>query len=225
MTEEETMTKYGKIYSFYYNGQNGSATPSNVVTPPSGSCVAVANYYQNNFSQSINAGSQQQSQIQYIPTWPLAALGGQLGIQNYYGQIIGYTPAQSVLYSNSGWDGSLPPESDEQKNERLKREVQRKAAAARAEKLLFTILTPAQVRSYSDDNYFDIPVNERTYRLRKGRSMNVELIEAGKAKIKFCAHPDNAHDVPIPDVMLSQLLMLQANEAEFLRIANRRVIQ
>jgi hypothetical protein len=120
-----------------------------------------------------------------------------------------------------------PPETPQEKAEREKRQAARKAAETRAERLLFTILTPSQVKQYTDDRFFDvtIPATGRIYRLRHGRSMNVELIEAGKPKIKFCAHPHNAYEVPVPDVLLSQLLMLKSSEQAFLQIANRQVIQ
>ena len=122
------------------------------------------------------------------------------------------------------------PETAEQTAARVKRELEhqakRKAASLRAESLLFTILTPAQVRQYTDDACFDVEVNGRVYRLAcNSRSGNVTLLEKGKPKFKYCAHPHDAHDVPIPDVLLSQLLMLKSNETEFLRIANRTVLQ
>jgi len=103
--------------------------------------------------------------------------------------------------------------------------AKREAAQLRAEKLLFTILTPTQVRSYKDDSYFETMVNGRLYRIKNRVSGNVELIEEGRAVAKYCAHPTDAYETPVPDVMLSQLLMLQSNEAEFLRVANRTVLQ
>lgn len=146
---------------------------------------------------------------------------------NWYGSLGGaYAGGQSasVTYNSIAWPWERVLETPEEKVKRETRALQRKAAEQRAEKLLFSILTPTQVKQYTDDNYFDCPVGERIYRLRKGRSMNVELIEAGRAKIKFCAHPDDQL-IPVPDVLLSQLLMLQANEQGFLQIANRTVLQ
>lgn len=119
-------------------------------------------------------------------------------------------------------------ETPEQKAERQKqyaeREAKRKAAECRAENLLFTILTPSQVRQYKDDRFFETNINGRIYRLHsRSRSRNVELIEAGKPTVQYCAHPGEP-DLPIPDVLVSQFLMLQSNEAEFLRIANRTML-
>lgn len=135
------------------------------------------------------------------------------------GQMGNYNPASTIYYHG------LEELTPEEKAKLAEREAKRKAADRRAENLLFSILTPTQVKQYTDDDCFEVPVGERLYRLRKGRSMNVELIEAGKPTIKYCAHPVNAYTLPVPDVMLSQLLALKANEAEFLRIANRTVLQ
>jgi hypothetical protein len=124
---------------------------------------------------------------------------------------------------------SCDPETAEEKAARLKREeeheAKRKAASLRAESLLFTILTPQQVRQYTDDNYFDVVIDNRTYRIKKGYSRNIELIEGGKPTALYCAHPADAYSTPVPDAMLAQLLMLRGNEQEFLRIANRTALR
>jgi hypothetical protein len=164
---------------------------------------------------SLTFGSQQQLDAQWVSYYYNNFL------QNQYMNIM-YQP---VMH---------PPETVQERAEREARYekklaeelAKREAAKLRAEKLLFTILTPTQVKQYTDDGYFDCPVNERIYRLHnRSRSMNVELIEAGKPTIKFCAHPYDAHNVPIPDVMLSQMLMLRADEQTFLQLANRVVLQ
>jgi hypothetical protein len=168
-----------------------------------------------------------------------AALGSQLW--NFGGQqyALGNIASAQWQYNNAQWQYQIPRWSwrdveDGQQHadlmaklaaEDAKRLAKRKAAALRAESLLFTILTPAQVKSYKDDGFFEQEVNERIYRIRSGRARNVELIEAGKVTALYCAHPSDAYDCPVPDVMLSQLLALRANEAEFLRIANRTVMQ
>lgn len=174
-------------------------------------------------SNSGQSAASAYPQVQYPRIEWSVASSGQLEYSyysHYYNQTLTYPTPSSIIYRMSPWDET---ETAAQKAEREKRAVERLAATARAEKLLFTILTPEQVRSYKDDDYFDVPVKERIYRLRKGRAMNVELIEAGRGKIKFCAHPSD-HSIPVPDVMLSQLLMLKANEAGFLQIANRSAI-
>ena len=161
--------------------------------------------------------------------WDYGAMNGDATAATIAYQSVMYNMHYNALLGNQTRYLYNYRETDEQATQRLKeemkREAKREAAARRAEKLLFTILTPSQVKQYTDDAHFDLPINGRVYRIRAGRSGNVQLIEAGKPKFQYCAHPTDAHDTPIPDVMLSQLLMLQSNEAEFLRIANRTVLQ
>jgi hypothetical protein len=161
------------------------------------------------------------SNLKYeVTNWYQALVGGAY-IQS------GATAANSIIYSNLGQQA---PETAEEKAARVKRfaelEAKRKAASLRAEHLLFTILTPSQVRQYTDDAYVEQEIDGRIYRLHcNSRSGNVILLEDGKPKFKYCAHPIDAHDVPMPDVLLSQLLMLKTDEQAFLKIANRTVLQ
>lgn len=107
---------------------------------------------------------------------------------------------------------TYPPETPEQVEKRT-------AAIKRAEGLLFTILKPEQVRQYEDHGYFETEIDDRTYRIKKGRSGNVYLVKNGKEVARYCAHP--ATWTPDQDVMISQLLMLKTNEKRFLETANR----
>lgn len=120
----------------------------------------------------------------------------------------------------------VTPESEEQTAARLKyekeREEKRKAAEKRAEDLLLALLDDEQTAQYLADGYFDTAINDKVYRIKNGCAGNVELIVAGKAKYRYCAHPE--HFLPNQDVMLSQLLMLKHDEGRFLAIANRTVL-
>jgi hypothetical protein len=115
------------------------------------------------------------------------------------------------------------PETDEQRLDRERREAEYKAkedaATKRAEEMLFLLLNDEQRKQYEDYGYFETKVDDRLYRINKGRAMNVELIEGGVAKFKYCALPKDY--MPAPDVMAAQLLMLQTDEKRFLSIANR----
>jgi hypothetical protein len=170
-------------------------------------------------NSSLTFGSQQQLDSQWMSYYYSNF------IQNQYMNVM-YQPVMHPPVMH-------PPETAQERAEREARYekklaeelAKREAAQLRAEKLLFTILTPTQVKQYTDDGYFDCPVNERLYRIKNRVSGNVELIEGGRAVAKYCAHPTDAYETPVPDVMLSQLLMLQSNEAEFLRVANRTVLQ
>lgn len=118
---------------------------------------------------------------------------------------------------------SQQPETQEQREARLKvqaeYEAKRKAAAQRAEQLMFTILKPEQVRQYQDHGYFETEVSDRIYRIKKGRAQNIEQIVNGKPILRLCAHPSEW--MPDADNMVAQFLMLRTDEAKFLATANK----
>jgi hypothetical protein len=130
-----------------------------------------------------------------------------------------------------------PIETAEQRMRREAAEVKRAAeqkadgerrvkAQKRAKKLLQDCLTPEQLKCYEEHQFFDVVIDGKTYRIRQGTHGNVRLLDKDKdGKVKevrsFCIQPGG---VPDEDAMLSQKLLLEANEAEFLRIANARII-
>ena len=100
--------------------------------------------------------------------------------------------------------------------------VEKAAADERAEKLLVDHLTPQQYEQLRACGYFEVNVKGRTYRIFRGWSMNVQLVDGGGKKLRsYCAVP-KLH-VPIADQMLAQKLMLEFEEHEFLRVANVRL--
>jgi hypothetical protein len=108
-----------------------------------------------------------------------------------------------------------------------KAEAERRVKAQRrAKRLLQDCLTKDQRESYEKHGFFDVVVQGKTYRIRQGTHGNVKLLGADKeGKVRevrsFCIQPGG---VPDEDAMLSQKLLLEANEGEFLRIANARDI-
>lgn len=102
--------------------------------------------------------------------------------------------------------------------EHLKKQQAKELACQKATELLFHFLTGEQKNQYQERGYFETTVKERTYRIKKGRSGNVQLIEKGKPRVQYCVHPEE--DVPDQDTMLAQLLLLRTDESEFLRLAN-----
>ncbi len=162
----------------------------------------------------------------WMHNWPQITTTLNANYANYYNvyaQLAG-TPASSLIYDYTTLITGA--ETAEQTAKRLKEKAERAAAEHRAQNLLFTILTPSQVKQYTDDSYFEIEVNGRTYRLNKrSYSRNVELIVGGKVKEIYCAHPSDAHVLPVPDTLLAQMLMLKSDEQGFLRVANRTVVQ
>lgn len=92
-------------------------------------------------------------------------------------------------------------------------------AQARARALLMTSLTPAQRESLEKFRFFDIEISGKTYRIHQGTHGNVRQVENGREVVTFCAQPEG---VPTEDAMLAQKLMLETDEAAFLRVANAR---
>lgn len=111
--------------------------------------------------------------------------------------------------------------------ERQYAEQQRQAMLAqqagnKAEKLLIEHLTPAQAQSLAGRGYFDVQIGDKTYRIHRGTHGNVRLLDgAGREKTLYCVQPGG---VPTADAMLAQKLHLEANEQEFLRVANARAL-
>lgn len=109
----------------------------------------------------------------------------------------------------------------------LVRVAEEAEARIRAEALLLDHLTPDQRDEYRRDGRFHLLVGERRYRITRGRSGNVRLIEeraGAEVEVEsYCIHPEAL--VPDEDTMLAQKLLLEADEAAFRRIANitRRV--
>lgn len=93
-------------------------------------------------------------------------------------------------------------------------------AVDRAARLLQSVLTPEQQAEWLRERHFHINVGERRYRIKAGRSGNVELVDKqGAPLVRYCAHPEG-YDLPDGDVLVGQVLALQHREAEFLRVAN-----
>lgn len=94
-------------------------------------------------------------------------------------------------------------------------------AGAKARRLLLENVSEAQRQSLEAHGYFDVPVNGRTYRIHQGTHGNVRRLENGVETVSLCAQPLG---VPACDAMLAQKLMLETDEAAFLRIANARAL-
>lgn len=103
-------------------------------------------------------------------------------------------------------------------------EGERQRARERAQLLLREALNPKQREQFSKEGFFDLesirPDGERRiYRIRRGRSRNVQQITPeGRILKTLCAHPILA--VPDEDTMLAQKLWLETQEDAFLRLAN-----
>lgn len=109
-------------------------------------------------------------------------------------------------------------ETAEELAEREKKDAIRQAAAKRAEELLNSLLDDKQREQYGAHKHFDVDVAGKIYRLAPYD--RVRLLEAGKATIAYCIHPDHMHGLPAADVLIAQKLLLETNEAHFLKTAN-----
>lgn len=109
------------------------------------------------------------------------------------------------------------------------RALDKSRAIARAEAVLLSALSPTQQAQYRQFGNFDVTVTSKSlfrrvvtstrhYRITSDPAYNVLLIKNGKTFRRYCAIP--CENVPQPYIMLSQLLMLQTDEAKFLVTAN-----
>lgn len=109
-------------------------------------------------------------------------------------------------------------------NERLLNEQREKEAIAvkRAEDLLHSYLDEANSERYRKERYIEVwSQSGRRFRIRAGRAHNIhELSLEGTAIREFCIHVRD--NVPNPDNVLAQKLMIEHREADFLQIANMK---
>jgi hypothetical protein len=102
-------------------------------------------------------------------------------------------------------------------------EARRKADAC-ARELLFSALDPQQRADFERSSRFEVTVGEHVYRISPHNS--VERLEPGSGKVlaTFCIHGSPRDDLPPHDVALTQKLLLESDELEFLRVANMTLI-
>ena len=93
--------------------------------------------------------------------------------------------------------------------------------AARAEALLRDLLTEDERRRLARDGYLGVPSPSRpsrTYRVPRRRGL-VRVYEGGALVMTLCVGPVGW--LPDGDVILLHKLMIEGDEAEYLRVANR----
>ncbi len=94
-------------------------------------------------------------------------------------------------------------------------------ARERSRQLLLRNLTPAQRAEFERTGTFKVRggTSGQPYRITYGTTANIEVLTpSGTVCRRLCAGPVG---VPIPAMMLAQKLMLETQEAEFVRIAAR----
>lgn len=176
------------------------------------------------FAMGRNAwyGDYPQSMNYYNTGNSTTVYGSDLGVLANINAYVTFNTAMTHQFITYGGFG--PPETVEERLARETREVEQAtkklAANNRAEELLFSFIGKDRAKQYQERKFFEVVVNGKTYRIYKGRSMNVQLVEGEKKLVTYCAHP-NAF-VPDGDTMLAQYLMLTTDEKKFLEIANKR---
>ncbi len=105
-----------------------------------------------------------------------------------------------------------------------KEQAEREAAEKRAEELLIRCLDAEQRKQFRKEKKFKVIGGDgATFELGYTRSGNAREFDAdGKPIARFCIHP--REDVPIPDVLLAQKLMLETDPASFRKIANKTAL-
>lgn len=95
-------------------------------------------------------------------------------------------------------------------------------ADARAERLLLSRLTDAQRDEYRQRKRITLKVKSgRRYVLERGWSYNVtQLTRGGKPRRKLCVVTDTPFQLPMADVLLTQMVLLCNDERGFLKTAN-----
>lgn len=132
------------------------------------------------------------------------------------------TPAPRVvteedLARNRRWELQREAQLEEQRVAR----AARAAAEAKAEELLRANLSEAQRQELEQHDWFlVIGKTGEIFRIRRGRSANVDVIDPKTGAIvkRLCAHP-NVH-CPDADTMLAQKLHLEDDAQSFIRVAN-----
>lgn len=106
------------------------------------------------------------------------------------------------------------------RREAAARQAERDKAIETARRLLMENLTPEQLEQFKrDQSFVVVGRNHRRFRIREGRSANVDVINPdGRISHRLCAHPQE--QVPDFDTMLAQKLMLEHDDEHFMRLAN-----
>lgn len=110
-----------------------------------------------------------------------------------------------------------------QEEQRLEAKRLKEVADQKALDLLMRFLEDEQLQQLESEGAFVVKTKEREYRIEKGWQGNVkELNKDGEAIASWCIHPSKK--VPHQDNMLAQKFLLETNEDDFRRIANRTAL-
>lgn len=108
-----------------------------------------------------------------------------------------------------------------EQRERLREQKEKVAIAqAKAKALLRSVLDEQQLEDYdSNGSFVVVAASKKRYKIRS--SSPLEIDENGRTLASFCIHPKASVALPDGDKMLAHKLMLDDNEKNWLKIANR----
>jgi hypothetical protein len=102
-------------------------------------------------------------------------------------------------------------------------EAERQAARRAARSTLLSLLDGAQQAQLERERCFELRIDHRIYRVRPGNTVQqLDAKDPTKVLCSFCIHPYAEGWIPEDDWAIAQKLLLEADEKEFLRLANRR---
>lgn len=138
---------------------------------------------------------------------------------------LGYVNGNVATYVQAQFIDERTPEQIEadrvrQQNEARIANERKLLAKKKATDALKDTLSKRQIEQFDKEGTFELQVNDRLYRIRPGSRVERICPQTKKVQSYFCIHPHNAHELPAEDVALSQKLLLEAAEAEFLALAN-----
>jgi hypothetical protein len=111
----------------------------------------------------------------------------------------------------------------ERKEQLRKQEEERALAQAKATELLREVLTEKQLAEYEKSKQFTvIAASKKRYVIRESGAP-LEVDKEGKTLASYCIHPSTWF--PKQDIMLGHKLMLEDDEENWLRIANRTPVR
>jgi hypothetical protein len=153
------------------------------------------------------------------------------GIATYYSECTNYvtSPAPELTDEQRAQQAEAQAAAQRMRLERQaaqEAERERRATAeARATELLISLLPEDQKEYYRLNGQFEIIGSNGTrYRITRGIAGNIYWLDAeGRVGGSLCCHaPVGSGDrwMPTQDVMLGQMLALQTDEPDFLRVAN-----
>lgn len=155
-----------------------------------------------------------------LTQWPFQYQLGQPGSLLRAGTAEDIERAQKEHQRITGeWGREMAQRRAQYLAEQAEVEKRQKAAAAKAEALLLSVLDETQQDSLKKHGLFEVVSRSgRRYRVYRGTHGNVyELSAEGKVRNRLCIQPDG---VPTADAMVAQKLMIELDEEGFRRTAN-----